>query len=187
MKVFVPRRSQQKNEGNPPEPSVKSAKSLPNPPFGTFDQPERAQLQKKNTLEPNRDPTPTALSVLAKLSTQTAPDQPRPAPTSAVALEPLTIWAALHASIPECLEIIRKDGHLIAWLNIRTASKFWVSTPPVKADRATLERLVLTMAARNPDALIAALKSARGLDPDIDPARQEVAQRARFSRKEVTA
>ena len=96
MRVFVPRRSQQKNEGNPPEPSVKSAKSLPAPPFGTFDQPEAAQLQKINALESNRDPVsaplePRTPAHLKKM--QAAPDQPRPAQTltGAATLEPLPL------------------------------------------------------------------------------------------------
>ncbi len=89
MKVFVPRRSQQKNEGNPPEPLVKSAKSLPAPPFGTFDQPEPAQLQKKNIFESHTRAPDNETRVEA--------DQPRPAqtpprlaaPTNAAPLEPL--------------------------------------------------------------------------------------------------
>ncbi len=125
-------------------------------------------------------------AVRAVLLSRKPKRRPAQTPTSAT-LEPLTVWAALHASIPECLEIIRSDGHLIAWLEYRTPSQYWVSTPPVTADRDTLERLVLTVAARNQDALNAALKSARGLNPDVNPARQEVAQRARFSRREVNA
>ena len=123
-------------------------------------------------------------SVLMSRSPKPWPSQ---TPTNAAQLEPLTVWHAIHDAIPECLEIMRKDGHLIAWLEYRTPSKYWVSTPPVTADRDTLERLVLTVATRNQDALNAALKSARGLHPDINPARQEVAQRARFSRREVNA
>ena len=193
MKVFVPRRSQQKNEGNPPEPSVKSAKSLPTPPFGTFDQPELAQSQKKNMLEPRRDPTPAALGVLTKLNIQTAPDQPRPVPTptKAVQLEPLTVWAAIHTAIPECITIMRENKYPIAWLEYRSPSRGWVSTDPVSATRDALEQLVRALAQLEPDALCVAIRGAVSLHRDVNPAwqgaRQGVSQLARFSRKEVNA
>ena len=181
MKIFTPTRGQKKTE-LPPEPHRQNRQNLDAGGSVSSGGDGVAVIPEKNALEPH--------SRAPKNEMQTAGDQPRPAQTStstAPHLEPLTIWAALHAAIPDCLEVIRKDGHLIAWLEFRTPSKYWVSTPPVSADRVTLERLVLTIAAHNQDALNAAIKSARGLHPDINPARQEVAQRARFSRKEVSA
>ena len=102
-------------------------------------------------------------------------------------LEPHSIWRALYQSIPECLELIQKDQHLIAWLEYCTRSRCWVSTPPVSADHKSLAALVARFAAAEPDPLIVAIKSARGLHPEINPARQEVAQRARFSASSMTA
>lgn len=114
--------------------------------------------------------------------------KPRPAATLEPRVNLLSseVWSALHATIPEVLAIITEDAHRIAWLEYRTPHFRWISTHPVTASYANLERLVSTEAAHEPKAVIAAIKSARGLNPDINPARQEVAQRARFSRKEVT-
>ena len=89
------------------------------------------------------------------------------------------------------MEIIRENKHLIAWLEYCTPLERWGCSERVKAERVTLEQLVLLFAALEPDALNVAIKSAVVLHPKINPARQEVqrgaAQLARFSRKEVNA
>ena len=111
--------------------------------------------------------------------------------TSAATLEPLPVWAAIRAAIPESLGIMRENKQLIAWLEYRSPSRGWVSTDPVSATRNRLEQLAGELAALEPDALCVAIRGAVSLHPDINPAwqgaRQGVSQLARFSRRAVNA
>ena len=192
MKIFIPTRGQKKTK-LPPDPHRQNRQNLDAGGSVSSGGEGVAVIPENNTLEPRRNPTPAALGVLAKLSIQTAPDQPRAVaiPTNAVQLEPLTVWAAIHTAIPECVTIMRENKYLIAWLEYGSPSRGWVVTTHVSASRAALEQLVAAVAALEPDALYVAIKSAVNLHPEINPAQQEVkrgaAQLARFSRKEVSA